>query len=179
MSEAVVAARPATWTASLGAVAIVFGSLMAAAQANELLAQTVTGPDTIAARNVPADCRADEAEQEGVSLAECELMVANVRMMIVSRPPWFRGAQMALSIAGLLIACLSIGVGLALTGGRPWGVAAAAPAFAALLLVDMAEFSAAYYTGPLLRALYLWNIVLWLFIHMTMLAGAMAGRRAT
>ena len=172
------AARPVTWTASLGVIAIVFGTLMAAAQGNEILAQAVTGPDTVAARNVPADCRADEAAQEGVSLAECELMVANVRMMIVSRPPWFRGVQLALSVAGLLIACASIVVGLALTGGRPWAAAAAGPAFVALMLVDMAGFTAAFYTGPLLRALYLWNILLWLFIHMCMVAGAMAGRRA-
>ena len=173
------APRPVTWTASLGVIAIVFGTLMAAAQGNEILAQAVTGPDTVAARNVPADCRADEAEQEGVSLAECELMVANVRMMIVSRPPWFRGVQLALSIAGVIIACASIVVGLALTGGRPWAVAAAVPAFVALMLVDTAGFTAAFYTGPLLRALYLWNILLWLFIHMCMVAGALAGRRAT
>jgi hypothetical protein len=178
MSQAVAGVRPAAWTAALGVVAVVFGTLLAAAQANELMAQTVTGPDTVAARNVPADCRADEAEQEGVSLAECELMVANVRMMIVSRPPWFRGVQRVLAFITLLAAFGSIAVGLALTGHRPGAAAFAVPAFAALLMLDMAGFTAAYYTGPLLRALYLWNILLWVFIHMTMVAGAMAGREA-
>ena len=171
-------ARPAAWTAALGVIAIVFGTLMAAAQGNELMAQTVISPDSVAARNVPADCRADEAEQEGVSLAECELMVANVRIMIASRPPWFRGVQQGLALVSLLAAFASIVVGLALTGQRPWAAAAALPAFAALLLLDVAGFTAAFYTGPLLRALYLWNILLWLFIHMTMVAGAVAGRRA-
>jgi hypothetical protein len=168
-----------TWSVSLGVIAIVFGTLMAATQGNELLAQLTIAPDSIAARNVPADCRPDEAAQEGVSTAECELMVANVRIMIASRPSWFRGVYSGLNLAGSLAAFGSIIVGLALTGGRSWGTKAAMVAFAVLMALDLAQFTAAFYTGPLLRALYLWNIVLWLFIHLSLEAGAIAGRRAT
>ena len=178
MSAAFRDACPATWAASLGVVAIVFGMLMLAAQGNELMAQAVIGPNTVAARNIPADCRADEAEQEGVSLAECELMVANVRIMIASRPGWFRPVQQGLTLAGMLAAFGSIVIGLALIGDRPRAADAAVLVFGALVAIDVAGFTAAFYTGPLLRALYLWNTLVWLFIHMCMVAGALAGRRA-
>jgi hypothetical protein len=178
MSTALRDACPATWAASLGVVAIVFGMLMLAAQGNELMAQAVIGPNTAAARDIPADCRADEAAQEGVSLAECELMVANVRIMIASRPGWFRPVQEGLALLGMIAAFGSIVVGLALIGDRPRAADAAVWVFAALLVVDVAGFTAAFYTGPLLRALYLWNILVWLFIHMCLAAGAVAGRRA-
>jgi cytochrome b561 len=105
-------------------------------------------------------------------------MVANVRIMIASRPEWFRPVQQGLALIGTLAAFASILAGLALTGSRRGAPAAAVPIFAALLAVDVAGFTAAFYTGPLLRALYLWNILFWLFIHMCLLAGAMAGRRA-
>jgi hypothetical protein len=159
-------------------VAVLFGVLMAAAQGSELLAQAVIAPDSVAARNVPADCRKDEAEQEGVSVAECELMVANVKTMIASRPPWFRGVQMGLALAGTLAAFGSIVVGLALVEYRRWAPRAAVISFAVLLALDVAGFSAALYTGPLLRALYLWNIFLWFSIHLCLTVGAAAGRRA-
>ncbi len=178
MAQAVPDASPPIWAASLGVIAIVFGTLMTAAQGNELMVQTVIGANTAAARNIPADCRQDEAEQEGVSLAECELMVANVRIMIASRPSWFRRIQQGLALLSTLAALGSIVIGLALTGQRRWAPAAAVPVFAALLVLDVAGFTAAFYTGPLLRALYLWNILLWLFIHMCLVAGAVAGRSA-
>jgi hypothetical protein len=178
MSTSFREAGPPAWAASLGVVAMVFGMLMLAAQGNELLAQAVIGPNTVAARNIPADCRADEATQEGVSLAECELMVANVRIMIASRPGWFRPVQQGLALLGMIAAFGSIVIGLALIGDRRWAADAAVFVFAALLVVDVAGFTVAFYTGPLLRALYLWNTVVWLFIHMCLAAGAVAGRRA-
>ncbi len=177
MAEAVREGGAPTWAAALGVVAIVFGMLMAAAQGNELMAQSVIGPDTAAARNIPVDCRADEAEQEGVSLAECELMVANVRIMIASRPAWFRRFGQGLALLGTVAALGSIVIGLALTGSRPWAGDAAVLVFGALLVVDVAGFTAAFYTGPLLRALYLWNTLVWLFIHMCLVAGAVAYTR--
>jgi hypothetical protein len=142
------------------------------------MVQAVIGPNTAAARNIPADCRADEAEQEGVSLAECELMVANVRIMIASRPGWFRPVQQGLALLGMLAAFGSIVIGLALIGDRRWAADAAVVVFCALLAVDVASFTVAFYTGPLLRALYLWNTLVWLFIHMCLAAGAVAGKRA-
>jgi hypothetical protein len=170
--------RAPAWAAALGGVAVLFGALMAAAQGNELLTQSVLAPGTAAARNIPADCRQDEAEQEGVSLAECELMVANVRIMLASRPSWFRGVQSALACAGTLAAFGSIFIGMALVDYRRWAPRAAVAIFGLLVAIDVAEFAAALYTGPLLRALYLWNIFLWFTIHLCLTAGAAAGRRA-
>ena len=162
----------------LGIVAVLFGTLFTAAQGNELMVQAVIAPGTAAARNVPADCRKDEAEQEGVSVAECELMVANVKVMIASRPDWFRGAQMGLACLGTLVAFGSILIGVALVDYRQWAPGAAALTFAILVALDVAGFAAALYTGPLLRALYLWNMLLWFSIHLTMTIGAVVGRQA-
>jgi hypothetical protein len=161
----------------LGVVALLFGSLMTAAQGNELLLQTVIAPNTAAARNIPADCRPDEAAQEGVSVVECELMVANVRVMIASRPDWFRNVQRGLALVSTLVAFGSVLVGLALADFRPWAPTAAVWTFFTLLVLDAVGFTAALYTGPLLRAVYLWNILLWFSIHLCLTAGAMAGRR--
>jgi len=167
------------WTTGLGIIAVLFGTLFAATQGNELLAQAVIAPGTAASRNVPVECREDEAQEEGVSVAECELMVANVRIMMASRPAWFRRAQMGLSFAGALVAFGSILVGVALVDARRWASAAAVAAFAALVALDAAGFAAALYTGPLLRAVYLWNILLWFSIHLCLTAGAVAGRQAS
>ena len=119
------------WTTCLGIIAVLFGTLFTAAQGNELLVQTIIAPGTAAARNIPADCRKDEAEQEGVSLAECELMVANVRIMLESRPQWFRGVQMGLALVGALVAFVSILVGVALVDARRWAPGMAVAIFAA------------------------------------------------
>lgn len=179
MSETVVRrdVRGPAWASALGAAAFVFGALMMAAQGNELLAQAVLAPGSAAVRNVPVECRKDEAEQEGVSAAECELMVANVRAQIISRPPWFRPFQMALALIGTLAAFASILVGLALVDYRPWAPRAAAMSFALLAALDAAGFLGAVYTGPMLRALYLWNLFLWFSIHLCLTAGALTGRR--
>lgn len=171
------AVRP-VWAATLGVIALVFGTFLMAAQGNERMAQIVIAPGTAAARGIPADCRPDEAAQEAVSVAECELMVANVRIMLESRPPWFRDAQQAIALAGTLAAFLSVLIGLALIAGHAWAPRAAVRVFTALLVIDIVGFTAAFYTGPLLRALYLWNAMLWMFAHMCLLAAAMAGARA-
>lgn len=171
-------ARDPVWANWLGIIAVLFGILFTAAQGNELMIQAVIAPDTAAARNIPADCRKDEAEQEGVSVAECELMVANVKIMIASRPSWFRGVQMGLAFLGTLVAFGSILIGVALVDYRRWAPGAAVITFAALLALDGVGFMVAFYTGPLLRALYLWNILLWFSIHLSMTLGAVAGRHA-
>jgi len=166
------------WAAALGGLAVVFGVLMTAAQGNEMLAQAVIEPGSAAVRGIPADCRKDEAEQEGVSPVECELMVAAVRAAIVSQPPWFRPFQSGLALIGTLAALASIFVGMALVDFRPWAPRAAVFSFGALAALDAVGFAAALYTGPLLRALYLWNLFLWFCIHLCLTTGAAAGRRA-
>lgn len=166
------------WAAALGGVAVVFGVLMTAAQGNEMLAQADIAPGSAAARGIPADCRKDEAEQEGVSTAECELMVAAVRATIVSRPPWFRGFQFGLALAAALAALVSIFVGMALVDFRTWAPRAAVLSFGLLAALDAVGFVAAVFTGPILRALYLWNLFLWFSIHLCLATGAAVGRRA-
>jgi len=166
------------WTTCLGIIAVLFGSLFTAAQGNEFLLQAVITPGSAAVSGAPVECRPDEAEEEGVSVAECELMVANVRIMIASRPAWFRGVQMGLTLLGTIAAFGSILVGVALIDTRRWAPAAAVTTFGVLLALDAAGFGAALYTGPLLRAVYLWNILLWFSIHLCMTAGAVVGRQA-
>lgn len=170
------AATPA-WTTCLGIIAVLFGALFAAAQSNELLVQTVIAPGTAAAQGVPIECREDEAEEEGISVAECELMVANVRIMLESRPAWFRDTQRALTLLGALVSFFSILVGVALVDARGWATSAAVWTCAVLLAVDAAGFGTALYTGPLLRAAYLWNGLVWFSIHLCMAAGAIVGRQ--
>ena len=141
------------------------------------MAQTVIAPGTAADRHAAIECRPDEAAQEGVSTAECELMVASVQVMLASRPPWFRRAQTVLSLAGVLAAFASALAGLALVSGRRRAPAAALAAFGVLLALDGLGFTAAAFTGPLLRAVYLWNLVLWSSLHLCLTAGVLAGRR--
>ncbi len=167
------------WTTCLGIIAVLFGALFAAVQGNEALIQTVIAPGTAADRNVPIECRPDEAEQEDVSVAECELMVANVRLRLASQPPWFRGVQMGLALAGALVAFGSILVGVALVDARAWAPGAAVATFAVLLAIDVVGFAIASYTGPLLRAVYLSNILFWCSIHLCLTAGAIVGRQAS
>jgi cytochrome b561 len=104
-------------------------------------------------------------------------MVANVRIMLASRPPWFRRTEQALALLTLLAAFASVLVGLALVADRP-ALGAATGVFALLLALDVGSFTAAFFTGPLLRATYLWNVLLWMFAHMCLLGGAMAARAA-
>jgi len=166
------------WATSLGIVAVLFGTLFTAAEANELMVQAVIAPGSSAAQGIPADCREDEAEEEEVSIAECELMVANVRIMLASRPPWFRSAQMGLTSAGALLAFLSILVGVALVDARGWAPSVAVITFGGLIALDAVSFVTGLYVGPLLRAVYLWNTLLWFSIHLCMTAGAVVGRQA-
>lgn len=160
----------------LGIIAVVFGILLTAGHANEWLTQKVISPDSAAARGLESECPEDELEEEGLSAAECRLMVSQVRIMIASRPPWFRAFQMGLASVGTVLALLSIFAGIALIDNRPWAGGVALVIFGTLLAIDLLEFIAAVNVGPLLRAMYLWNILLWFFIHLCMTVAAVAGR---
>ena len=166
------------WASWLGVVAVIFGILQTAAHGNEWMTQKVITPDSAAMQGITPRCPEDELIEEGISLAECELMTAKVRIMIVSRPDWFRGVQMGLALIGTVIAFSSIFVGAALVQYRSWAPGAAVIIFMSLLTIDAVGFALATNTGPLLRATYLWNILLWFFIHLVMTAGAIAGRHS-
>lgn len=165
------------WENWLGIVAIVLGVLLAAAQGTELTRQFVIASSTPSDGRLPAaECPEDELIEEGLTRAECEQLVSNVRGFIVSAPPWFPRFQSVLAATGVVLAIVSIVVGAALVNREAWGAAAAVPAFAALALVDAAAFAGAVQTGPILRDLYLWNFLLWFVIHLMMTLGAAAGR---
>jgi drug/metabolite transporter (DMT)-like permease len=166
-----------SWASWLGVIAILLGVFLTAVHGNELMKQAVITQSMPATGEMPAaDCPEEELEEEGLSLAECEHMVANLRGIALSTPDWFPGFQMALAFAGTVIAVISIIVGAALVNYRSWAPTAAVLTFGALLVVDVIGFIAVVNTGPLLREVYLWNILLWFFIHLMMTVGAVAGR---
>ncbi|MGH8594804.1 MAG: hypothetical protein ACREV3_13430 [Gammaproteobacteria bacterium] len=165
------------WASCLGIIAVVLGIVLTAVHGNELMKQAVITQSTPAGDQFPAaDCPEDELEEEGLSLAECEHMVAKIQGIILSTPGWFPGFQMALAAVGIIMASLSIVVGAALVDYRSWAPAAALLTFGALTAIDVIGFVAVVTTGPILREMYLWNILLWFFIHLMMTVGAVAGR---
>jgi hypothetical protein len=165
------------WASWLGAVAVVLGIALAATQGTELMKQAVSGAPAIPADQVSAaDCREDELEEEGLSFAECRQMVANVENLTVSGPAWFREVQIGLAGVGTIIALGSIVVGVALVDDRTWAPTWAVLTFAALAGLDVLGFIAAVNAGPIIRQLYLWDILLWFLLHLMMAVGAIAGR---
>jgi hypothetical protein len=166
------------WASWLGAITIVFGIFLTAYHGNEWMKQAVISQSMPASGEMPAaDCPPEELEEEGLTLAECEHMVANVKGIALSAPGWFSGFQMVLSGIGTAIAFLSIIVGAALVNYRSRAPTVALLTFAALIAIDVISFIATVNAGPILRQIYLWNILLWFFIHLIMIAGVVAGRR--
>lgn len=167
------AGEPAIW---LGLVVILFGLLLLASHGNEYLKQLVLVPGSSAELGLPADCRADELEEEGLSLQECQLMVSGVQIILLSSPPWFRPLQLGLSLLGGVLAAASIVTGVGLINSSTLAGRWSIPVFACLLLLDLLAFLAVLNTGPLLRAQYLWPLLLWVFIHITVLTAALGLR---
>jgi hypothetical protein len=168
--------EPGIW---LGVVAILFGLLLLAGHANEFLKQLVLVPGSSAELGLPADCRPDELEEEGLSLQECQLLVSGVQGILLSSPPWFRQVQLGLSLSGLLLAAASVVIAVGLINQSSLAWRWAIPAFACLLLLDLGAFVAALNTGPLLRAQYLWPLLLWISIHITLLTAVLGMRART
>ncbi|MDD9890379.1 MAG: hypothetical protein OXU66_08005 [Gammaproteobacteria bacterium] len=158
----------------IGLVVVLFGILLLAQHGNELLKQLVITPGSVAAQGVAADCRADELEEEGLSLRECELLVSNVQITLVSSPDWFRPAMMLFSLLGSLFAVSSIYLGISVAANSNTNSLSLKTCLGVLLLIDLLVFVAASNTGPLLRAQYLWPSLLWFFVHATLLAAALA-----
>jgi hypothetical protein len=167
------------WASWMGIVAVVLGVLLTAAHGNEWMKQIVIARSTPAGDQVAAaDCPRDELVEEGLSRAECRQMVANVRNLALSAPDWFPRFQTTLAVVGIIIAFISIVVGAALVNYRSWAPAAAVLTFGALAAVDVFGFIGAVNAGPILRDLYLWDILIWFYIHLMMTVGVVAGRHA-
>lgn len=170
------ASRPA-WASWLGIVAVVLGVLLTAEHGTEWMKQVVITQSTAAGGKVPpAECPRDELIEEGLSRAECEQLVANVRNLVISAPGWFPAFQATLTAVGTIVAFISIIIGAALINYRSWAPAAAMLTFGVLATIDLIGFIAVLNTGPILREAYLSDILLWFFIHLMMAVGVIAGR---
>ncbi|MEQ8661417.1 MAG: hypothetical protein RLW62_11405, partial [Gammaproteobacteria bacterium] len=119
---------------------------------------------------------AEELEEEGLSRAECEYMVTHVAGMALSAPGWFPRTQTLLAGAGAILGFASIIIGGALVNYSVPAAGAAVLVFAGLVGVDALQFAVVVNTGPVLRDLYLWQILLWFLLHLMMTAAAIAGR---
>jgi cytochrome b561 len=152
--------------AAIGVAAMLAGVVFATWEGNEWLRQIVLE------RMTPADlptavCPADELEEEGLSQAECEQLVSDVRSYVVSRPSWFAGVQATLAALGALCAVASIVGGAALIAGRRHALRFGFASFVALTAVDSGHFVAAQQAGPILRGIHLPVALLWFSIHGT------------
>jgi heme A synthase len=165
------------WASRLGVVAIVLGILLAAWHANEWLKLAIVGtpPYTIATMPEP-DCEEDELVEEGLSLEECRQLAWAVHDISISSPEWFKAFHISVSAAGTLLALFSIFAGIALVDYRPWSVSLAFLTFGALAVVDAVSFTGVVNSGPLIRQMYLWSILLWFFIHLVLAVSAAAAR---
>jgi len=153
----------------LGVIVVLFGLLFVASQGNEVLKQIVMAPGSAAALGEPANCRADELEEEGLSLLECELLVSSVQITLVSTPNWFRLFQIGLSSVAVVVGVMVISQGIAVVNNSSDLSKLMVVSVAALFVLDVIGFIAATNLGPLLRAQYLWSALLWIAIHLCML----------
>lgn len=163
------------WSSWLGIMAIAFGIYLSAVHGTEVLSHIVYAPDTAAVHDIPIDCEEEELEEEGISLEECNLMGTNVKNVILSSPDWFRGFHIGLSAIGTIVAIVSVFIGIALIDYRKGIVVPAILIFGLLLAIDIIGFLAVVNTGPLLRAMYLSDTLLWSLIHLVMISGLLAG----
>lgn len=166
------------WASRLGIVAVLFGILATAGQANEWMKLAIVGTPPYGIATMPEpDCEPDELEEEGLSLEECRQLAFAVHDISISSPDWFKNFHMTVSAAGMFLALASIVVGIALVDYRPWAAPAAAQVFAALAVIDLVSFTGVVNSGPLIRQMYLWNILLWAFLHLAMAVAAVVGLR--
>lgn len=161
----------------LAVIIMLFGLLSLASHGNELLKQTVIGPGNSADLGMAAACRADELEEEQLSLDECQLMVSNVRIILSSSPQWYRSYQLTLSSLGIAAALFSLVTAFGLINKQSPALRLAILSTALLLIIDVTGFVAAANTGPLLRAQYLWPLLLWVCIHLCMLVAVIRFRQ--
>lgn len=165
------------WASWLGIIIIVLGVYLTASNGNQLLKYIVLdGVPSVEKAEYEHKCPEDELEEEGITLAMCMQKTANVDTVLLSIPDWFRGFQIPLMLIGTLVAMASIFAGITLIDYRSYAPTAAAAIIATLLLIDLLGFVAVIITGPLTRQLYLWDILLWCFIHSILLSAIIAGR---
>jgi len=167
------------WMSWLGVAAILLGVLFTAHEGNEWMRQLVIENMTPPSLELPAaECPEDELEEEGLSFAECEQLVEDVRSYVVSRPAWFSSAQAWLAGVGTLLAIASIGAGAALANYRAGAARVGVAVFVLLATVNAGHFVAAQQAGPILRAIHLPLALLWFSIHLAFALAFLVARRS-
>jgi cytochrome b561 len=167
------------WMSWLGVAAILAGVLFTAHEGNEWMRQYVVDSATPANRELPAAvCPADELEEEGISVDECEQLVANVKSYVVSRPDWFSAAQQTLAALGTLLALASVVCGAVLANYRLGAAGIGAALYAALVVIDLGHFWVAQQAGPILRGIHLPDALLWFFVHLGFASAFFVARQA-
>jgi len=174
-SDNLTGSRGPAWASAIGVVAIVLGVFFTTTQANEWMKQYVM-VDSMPASKPAADCPEEELEEEDLSLAECEYLVDHVWGLGLSTPDWFPGTMMLLTALGTIVGFASIVIGGALVNYKAWASSVAVLIFVALLLIDAGQFMTVVNAGPIVREVYLWDILLWSFIHLLLVTGVIAGR---
>jgi hypothetical protein len=165
------------WASILGVVAIMLGVFLTGLHGTEAMKQSVIATHMPANGEMPAaDCPEEELEEEGITIAECEYLVDNVEGFAMAMPDGFADKYMTLAVIGTLLAFASVVIGGALVNYTSWSSAAAVAVFAGLALIDILQFSSVVTAGPIIRDMYLSNILLWLILHSMLLVGALAGR---
>jgi cytochrome b561 len=166
------------WMSWIGVAAILLGVLFTAQAGNEWMRQLVLDRVTPPSLELPAaECPEDELEEEGISVVECEQLVAEVRSYVVSRPGWFAGAMAWLAAIGTVLAAASVVCGAALANYRIGAARIGAILFAALAVVDAGQFVVAQQAGPILRAIHLPVALLWFAIHLALAMAFVVARR--
>ena len=156
----------ASW---LGIAIVVLGVLFAAHEGNETMRQGVLKYAAPANLELPAaECPADELEEEGLSVAECEQLVEDVRSYLVSMPDWFWLGQGFLALIGTLLALVSIACGALLVNLRAGAARLGLTVFSALAVVDAGHFVVAQLAGPILRGIHLPAALGWFFVHLAL-----------
>lgn len=163
------------WANWLGIMALIFGILLLGMQGTELLKHSVMLPDSAAARDAPPRCPEYDLEKDGLSIEYCHAMAGYIKSMIVTTPSWYRDYQVSASIVSVLVALVSIFAAIALIDNRRWAVQLALITFSILVLIDVVSIIATYNSGPLLRSIYLWDHLLWFFIHMILASASITG----
>lgn len=151
---------------------VVFGLLYFANSSNELLKQLVLAPAALTSLAGEADCRADELIEEGLSLRECELMRVQLEIAYESSPNWFRSMQLFLHSLAVMVGLGSLYFALNAANLQLPQTKLLRNTLVTLTILDVAIFTAALQTGPLLRAQYLWPTLIWFFVHLSLAIAA-------
>lgn len=164
------------WASALGVVAIVLGIFLTASNANEWMKLALIGEPAHTLESAPPiDCDPGELAEEGITVAQCHQMGVVIHNISMSSPEWYPGFMMTVAFVGTLVAAFSIFVGIALVNYRPWASTVALLTFAALTLIDLVSFLSVVSTGPIVREMYLWDVLLWFLLHIMMTVAAVAG----